>query len=110
MSSDDTVKPVPFASRRPTGEASSSSDSSHRKRTKFLHHSKDGFDSNCEVETEGECDESDVAKVDQRVKMDLIEDLLQIVFSFLDPPNLCKVAPEFVCSGAPDEHNHGYSI
>ncbi|XLS44051.1 hypothetical protein HN51_000916, partial [Arachis hypogaea] len=32
----------------------------------------------CEVEAEGECDESGVAKVDQRVKMDLIEDLLQI--------------------------------
>ncbi|QHO48919.1 Coiled-coil domain-containing protein [Arachis hypogaea] len=39
---------------------------------------RDGFDSSCEVEAEGECDESGVAKVDQRVKMDLIEDLLQI--------------------------------
>ncbi|QHN82569.1 mRNA-decapping enzyme-like protein [Arachis hypogaea] len=32
------------------------------------------------------------------------------VFSFLDPPNLCKAAPVFVRSGAPDEHNHGYFI
>ncbi|XLR38462.1 hypothetical protein S83_023122, partial [Arachis hypogaea] len=72
ISSDDAVKPVPFTRRCHTGEGSSSSDSSHRKRTKFLYHF------NCEVEAEGECDESDVAKVDQGVKMDLTEDLLQI--------------------------------
>ncbi|XP_057740743.1 F-box/LRR-repeat protein 15-like [Arachis stenosperma] len=97
MSSDDAVKPVPYARRRPTGEGSSSSGSSHRKRAKFLHHfndvGEDGFDSSCEVEGEGECDESDVAKVeDQGVKMDLTEDLLHMVFSFLDPLNLCKAA------------------
>ncbi|RYQ85246.1 hypothetical protein Ahy_B10g104750 isoform B [Arachis hypogaea] len=97
MSSDDAVKPVPYARRRPTGEGSSSSGSSHRKRAKFLHNfndvGEDGFDSSCEVEGEGECDESDVAKVeDQGVKMDLTEDLLHMVFSFLDPPNLCKAA------------------
>ncbi|XLU67738.1 hypothetical protein S245_026791, partial [Arachis hypogaea] len=31
------------------------------------------------------------------------------VFSFFDPPNLCKATPWFVCSGAPDEHNHSGS-
>ncbi|XLS56533.1 hypothetical protein HN51_006288 [Arachis hypogaea] len=95
MSSDDAVKPVPYARRHPTGEGNSSSGSSHRKRAKCLRHFKS--DSSCEVEGEGECDESDIAKVDKGIKMDLTEDLLHML-------------PGFVRSGAPDEHNHGYSV
>ncbi|MED6155941.1 F-box/LRR-repeat protein 15 [Stylosanthes scabra] len=97
MSSDDAVKRARYARRRLAGEGSSSSASSRRKRTKFHHNfrdvEEDRFDSSCDVEGEGEWDESEVAKVeDQGVKMDLTDDLLHMVFSFLDPPNLCKAA------------------
>ncbi|KAG4392001.1 hypothetical protein AAZX31_04G054500 [Glycine max] len=40
-----------------------------------------------------EGDDSDISKVDDlEVKMDLTDDLLHMVFSFLDHPNLCKAA------------------
>ncbi|MED6206877.1 F-box/LRR-repeat protein 15 [Stylosanthes scabra] len=97
MSSEDAVKPVPYARRRLAGVGSSRSAPSRRKRAKFHHNfrvvEEDRIDSSCDVEREGEWDESEVAKVeDQGVKMDLTDDLLHMVFSFLDPPNLCKAA------------------
>ncbi|KAL5127228.1 F-box/LRR-repeat protein 15 [Glycine soja] len=53
--------------------------------------SSSGFDSS--IVKEGEGDDSDISKVeDVEVRMDLTDDLLHMVFSFLDHPNLCKAA------------------
>ncbi|ESW33047.1 hypothetical protein PHAVU_001G038700 [Phaseolus vulgaris] len=50
-----------------------------------------GFDSG--IVEDGEGDSSDILKVeDVEVRMDLTDDLLHMVFSFLDHPNLCKAA------------------
>ncbi|XP_047148559.1 F-box/LRR-repeat protein 15-like [Vigna umbellata] len=50
-----------------------------------------GFDSS--IVEDGEGDNSDILKVeDVEVRMDLTDDLLHMVFSFLDHPNLCKAA------------------
>ncbi|TKY58006.1 F-box/LRR-repeat protein 15 [Spatholobus suberectus] len=50
------------------------------------------FDSS--IVRDGEGDDSDVSKVEdvEVVRMDLTDDLLHMVFSFLDHPNLCKAA------------------
>ncbi|KAG4379319.1 hypothetical protein GLYMA_17G225800v4 [Glycine max] len=52
-----------------------------------------GFDSRI-VKEGGEGDDSDISKVEEdvEVRMDLTDDLLHMVFSFLDHPNLCKAA------------------
>ncbi|RYR05982.1 hypothetical protein Ahy_B06g085793 isoform D [Arachis hypogaea] len=52
---------------------------------------ENGFNASCAKDGEG--DDSDISKgEDLEVRMDLTDDLLHMVFSFLDHPNLCKAA------------------
>ncbi|KAK4274541.1 hypothetical protein QN277_017744 [Acacia crassicarpa] len=64
----------------------------HHKRAKFHSYfdEENNLDSSLVNDSEGNV--NDISKEDLEVRMDLTDDLLHMVFSFLDHPNLCKAA------------------
>ncbi|KAI4337187.1 hypothetical protein L6164_015633 [Bauhinia variegata] len=94
--SSNTGKSIAYADCRdydnnPSSSVRSNNDTCYDAFTFMASGQENNFEPGCVKEND--TDDSDILKVeDLEVRMDLTDDLLHMVFSFLDHPNLCKAA------------------